>query len=187
MERTDSSDGIDESVATPKKAKQPLWQKMYFQRHMTAIVRLMGYDELPLDDARERLRPLLAEYGKERIEEAAADLITIDSTREPALARLSDEARKLAVQILGRPRECSDENPSEPAAVTSPSEPVPVLTAPASDPASTSVPARKRRSRSKKVDATETSATNAGQANGSTPESGRKRRTKSGRRCQAQR
>jgi hypothetical protein len=149
---------------------------------MTEIVRLMGYDELPLDDARERLRPLLAEYGKERIEEGCAELITIDDAREPAVARLSDEARKLAVQILGRPREQRDEVPSvtacEEVTEPAPAEPAPTESPPAPETATSSVP--KRKSRSKKADAEETSAATAGQANGSTPESGRKRRTKSG-------
>jgi hypothetical protein len=102
----------DESPVTARKSKAPLWQKMYFQQHMIAIVRLMGYDELTLDDARERLRPLLEVHGKALIEEGAAELLTINVTHTSATARLSDEARALAIQILGRPKDQAAALPS---------------------------------------------------------------------------
>jgi hypothetical protein len=36
---------------TGKADKLPLWHKMYFRRHYTDIMRLIGYDGLPLTDA----------------------------------------------------------------------------------------------------------------------------------------
>lgn len=152
MERSGTPDGADEKTATPKKAKQPLWQRMYFQPHMTEIVRRMGYAELPVDEAANRLRPLFETFGRPSIEEGAAELITIDDTQSPAIARLSDEARKLAVQILGRPPESSDgkrfEPSDNPASSAEPSDDVSEDTSVAPEPSQEKGRRRNRRVRS---------------------------------------
>jgi hypothetical protein len=112
MERTPESDGNDEPKSFRKKPKQPLWHRMYFQKSMTDVVRLMEYDELPVEEARARLMPLIETYGKAAIEEAARELVIVDDTKTPAVARLSDEARALAIQILGRPPQPGGASPS---------------------------------------------------------------------------
>jgi hypothetical protein len=128
MERSPDGYSAGEPAACPKKAKAPLWQRMYFRREMTEIVRLMGYDELTIEDARERLRPLLDVHGKALIEKGAAELLTIDANHTPATARLSDEARTLAIQILGRPKDRAAKLPATvpPAPVDDQAVPPPV-------------------------------------------------------------
>jgi hypothetical protein len=113
MERTPDAGNGPSHSASAMKPKQPLWWRMYFQKHMTEIVRRIGYDELPLEIAKERLRPLLADYGQALIEEAAAELLTIDDG-QPPIARLTAEARKLAIQILGWPPEAAPSTPGLP-------------------------------------------------------------------------
>lgn len=84
-------------------AQSPLYLRMYFQKHMTDLVRIIGYDGLPVMEAHERLKPLIDEFGESTIREAADEIVDINASREPAFARLTPHARKLAVGILGRP------------------------------------------------------------------------------------
>lgn len=76
---------------------------MYFKQHLTDLVRLFGNSEIPLPEAREKLKPLVDKYGKELMESAAEEIIFIDGSHDHAIARLTDDARKLAVQLIGRP------------------------------------------------------------------------------------
>lgn len=90
-----------EQIAT--RPREPLYLRMFFQSHLTDLVRAFGYDEIPLEDAREKLKPLVAKFGREKMEAAAEEIIVIDESKSPAVVRLTDHARKLAVQILGSP------------------------------------------------------------------------------------
>ena len=57
--------------------RDPLHLRIYFHKHLTAFVRLFGHRELTIDEAREQLRPLVEEFGENRINEAAAELLMV--------------------------------------------------------------------------------------------------------------
>jgi hypothetical protein len=81
--------------------RHPLTVRLYFEPHLTELVRLIGYQSLPVAAAKERMRPLVAKYGKDRINAAIKELFEIDGAQEPPLARLNAAARKAAWQLLG--------------------------------------------------------------------------------------
>ena len=76
--------------------KQPLYIRLYFRRHMTELVQLIGYREVPLDEMRKQLAPLIEQYGQETITDATDEIVEIVE-----VARLKQEVRRLARQILG--------------------------------------------------------------------------------------
>jgi hypothetical protein len=86
--------------------RQPLCVRLYFKPHLTELVRLIGYQSLPVPEAKERMTPLVAKYGKEKINAAIKELFEIDGSRQPPLARLNAAVRKAAWQLLG-PEEAS--------------------------------------------------------------------------------
>ena len=97
---TDDDPPQDQRRKCPKEA---IVVRMYYKEHLTDLVRLFGYSEISLDAVREKFKPLVEKYGRTLMEAAAEEIIFIDGTREPAVARLTDDARKLAGGILGRP------------------------------------------------------------------------------------
>src|SRR4051812_13707993 len=82
---------------------KPLYLRLYHEPHLSDLTRLIGYDGLPVPEAKERLRPLNERYGEQKMKAAAGELLEVDSSREPPLARLKDPVRKLAWQLLGPP------------------------------------------------------------------------------------
>jgi hypothetical protein len=89
---------------SPNRSRDPLYLRLYFQQHLTDLVRLFGYREVPLDEARESLKPLNERYGLDTMKTAVEEIIFVDGSSDPPIARLTDHARKLAVGILGSPR-----------------------------------------------------------------------------------
>jgi hypothetical protein len=81
--------------------RQPLCVRLYFEPHLTEMVRLIGYHSLPVAEARQRLAPLVERYGKERVNAAIKEILEIDPSGQPPLARLTAPARKAAWQLLG--------------------------------------------------------------------------------------
>src|SRR5262249_22057425 len=47
--------------------EQPLSVRLYFQEPLYALARIVGYGGLPVPEVKERARPLLEKYGKERM------------------------------------------------------------------------------------------------------------------------
>ncbi len=84
---------------------QPLYLRLYSQPHLVALVRLVGYRGLPVPEAKEQLKHLSARYGEARMKEAAREVIQVDTTLDPPVARLNEAVRKLAWQLLGPPPE----------------------------------------------------------------------------------
>ncbi|MCI0740057.1 MAG: hypothetical protein L0Y72_13510 [Gemmataceae bacterium] len=80
-----------------------MYLRLYFQAHLTEIVRLIGYADVPVDEARRRLEPLVARFGKEKMVAAFQEIVEVDTDRQPNVARLNAEARRLSFQILGPP------------------------------------------------------------------------------------
>jgi hypothetical protein len=83
--------------------RSPLCIRIYFEPHLTDLIRLIGYGSLPWDEARQRLAPLAAKYGKDRMEAAAQELLEVDRAGQPPMVRLCGAARKAAWQLLGPP------------------------------------------------------------------------------------
>jgi hypothetical protein len=148
LEHPSNVPGEGETTCSSRKSKQPLWHRMYFQRHLTDIIRAFGYESVPIEEARERVKPLVETYGRPLIEAGTEELIVVDNSQSPVVARLSDEARKLAVQILGRP--------PQPRSEQTPSSTVDRLTETTCPPEATPPGTRTRRSRSKDSHAAET-------------------------------
>jgi hypothetical protein len=82
---------------------QPLYIRLYYQPHLVALVRLIGYQGLAVTEARERLKPLNEQYGQEKMKVAAREIIQVDTSQDPPVARLTATVRKLAWQLLGPP------------------------------------------------------------------------------------
>src|SRR5688572_2741140 len=72
---------------------------------MTEIVRLVGYGDMPAEQLRTRLKPLMDRFGRQKVLEAATELLEFDEHANPRVARLKAEVAKLAFQLLGpRPK-----------------------------------------------------------------------------------
>ena len=69
---------------------------------MTDLVRLFGYGDTPFDEAKEKIKPLRATYGDEKIIAGVEELVDVGSGSSPT-CRLKDEVRALAAGILGKP------------------------------------------------------------------------------------
>lgn len=82
-----------------------LLDKIYFRKHYTAFVRLVGYKTWTHDALREALEPLTLEFGQDKIDNAADDLLEckFDYSRRCTVERLSEKARTLARSLLGPP------------------------------------------------------------------------------------
>lgn len=77
--------------------------RLYFRRHMTAMVRLFGYAGLSIDEAKARLLPLREEFGDAKIADACEELLDIDHSRLPHMASLKRSVLALARALLGPP------------------------------------------------------------------------------------
>lgn len=84
-------------------SKTPLYLRLYFQTHLTEIVRAMGYGDTPAAQARERLTRLMERFDREKVLDAATELLEFDDEAEPPVARLKAEVAKLSFQLLGPP------------------------------------------------------------------------------------
>jgi hypothetical protein len=90
----------EERTPKSRSSGQPLYLRMYFQRHMTDVVRAMRYDVVSNDEGRRRMEPLIAQYGKEFVADAVQELVEGTSS---GCFQLTEHARRLARGILGPP------------------------------------------------------------------------------------
>jgi len=84
--------------------KELLMQKMYSLPHWIAVVRLLGHKAMHMNEAREKIKPIAEEYGKERKEpvaNACEVLVEIFTEGKEPFARLKSHIRRTAFQILG--------------------------------------------------------------------------------------
>src|SRR5713101_626403 len=114
-------------ISLTRVEKEKLLQKMYTQPHWIALVRLFGYQTLTMDTAREQIKPIAEEFGKEPVADACEVLVEIMPGKEP-VARLKSHIKRMAFQILG---------PESPSAAIAP------RTAAAEEPKSESEPQRR--------------------------------------------
>ncbi len=87
--------------ALTRQEKEKLLQKMYSLPHWIAIIRLFGYQTVPMDQARQAIKPIAEEFGKEPVAEACEVLVEISMIEKEAFARLKSHIRRMAFQILG--------------------------------------------------------------------------------------
>lgn len=81
---------------------QPLSMRLIFQPHMTDLVRLFRYETLSREEVKKRVEPLMEKYGREKVGDATAEIVE-EVAQPPLHYRLTEEARRLSLQILGRP------------------------------------------------------------------------------------
>ena len=84
-----------------KKKGPPLYERLHYKDHYVEIVRLVGYGGFSLPDARNALKPLSEKYGQQTVMNATDEILILDTSQDPHLFRLTDEARNLAWPILG--------------------------------------------------------------------------------------
>lgn len=99
MQSPDQAPVPEVSLTRPEKEK--LLQQMYSLPHWIAIIRLFGYKTLNMDRARQEIKPIAEEYGKEPVANACEALVEIRVQDKEALAKLKPHIRRMAFQILG--------------------------------------------------------------------------------------
>src|SRR5947208_15891468 len=99
---------VPESERTPapeisltRKEKEKLLQQMYTLPHWIAVVRLLGHKAMHMNEAREKIKPIAEEYGKEPVANACEVLVEIFTEGKEPFARLKSHIRRMAFQILG--------------------------------------------------------------------------------------
>jgi len=148
-ERVETNDG-----GSSTSQRRPLHLRMYFESHLTELVRLFGYSEVPVDQAKANLKPLIEKYGEPAIKAAVEEIIIVSDT-DPPVARLTDDARRLALQLLGKPSALStlSEAPQKPDAAPAAGRPQPVDESPIDRPVDSTTgnadPPKKRKRRSR--------------------------------------
>ena len=88
-------------VPLARAAKVELLRQMYSLAHWIALIRLIGYQSVPMDEARKAIKPLAEQYGKEPVASACEVLVEIFTQDKEAFARLKPHIRRMAFQILG--------------------------------------------------------------------------------------
>ena len=88
-------------VPLSRAAKEALLRQMYSLAHWIALIRLIGYQSIPMDKARQAIKPLAEQYGKEPVASACEVLVEIFTQDKEAFARLKPHIRRMAFQILG--------------------------------------------------------------------------------------
>lgn len=88
-------------VSLSRQEKEKLLQHMYSLPHWIAIIRLFGYKTLNMDRARQEIKPIAEEYGKEPVANACEALVEIRVQDKEAFAKLKPHIRRMAFQILG--------------------------------------------------------------------------------------
>lgn len=88
-------------VPLTRAQKEKLLLRMYRQEHWIELIRLFGYQTLPMDQARQAIKPLAEKFGKEPVAEACEVMVEISTPDKEPVARLKPHIRRMAFQILG--------------------------------------------------------------------------------------
>ncbi|MCI0742767.1 MAG: hypothetical protein L0Y72_27345 [Gemmataceae bacterium] len=83
--------------------KEKLLLQMYHKEHWIELIRLFGYRTLPMEQARQAIKPLADKFGKEPMATACEVLVEISTPDKNPIARLKPHIRRMAFQILGPP------------------------------------------------------------------------------------
>jgi hypothetical protein len=96
-----SQPAVTSEVPLTRAAKEKLLQQMYRLAHWIELIRLFGYQTLPMDQARIAIKPLAEKFGKEPVAAACEELVEISTPGKEPVARLKPHIRRMAFQILG--------------------------------------------------------------------------------------
>ena len=88
-------------IPLTRQEKEKLLTKMYFRQDWIELIRLFGYQTLPMDQARQAIKPLAEKFGKEPMAAACEVLVEISTPGKEPVARLKPHIRRMAFQILG--------------------------------------------------------------------------------------
>ncbi|MBI5761447.1 MAG: hypothetical protein HZA46_23300, partial [Planctomycetales bacterium] len=69
---------------------------------MVALVRMFGHRELPIEEARGKVRILIERYGQGIIMAASDEIVEQEGRGNVQIVRLTERARNLAIQLIGR-------------------------------------------------------------------------------------
>jgi hypothetical protein len=84
-----------------RQEKEKLLRQMYFRQDWIELIRLFGYQTLPMEQARQAIKPLAEKFGKEPMAAACEILVEISTPNKEPVARLKPHIRRMAFQILG--------------------------------------------------------------------------------------
>jgi len=88
-------------VQLTRAEKEVLLRQMYSLAHWIELIRLIGYQTVPMDKARHAIIPLAEQFGKERMATASEMLVEVFTQDQEAFVRLKPHVRRMAFQILG--------------------------------------------------------------------------------------
>lgn len=91
-------------VPLTRQEKEKLLKQMYHRQDWIELIRLFGYQTMPMEKAREAIKPLAEKFGKEPTAAACEALVDISTQENEAFARLKPHIRRMAFQILGPER-----------------------------------------------------------------------------------
>lgn len=100
-------------VQLTRAAKEKLLLQMYRLAHWIELIRLFGYRTLPMEQARQAIKPITEKFGKEPVAEACEAMVEISTPDKVPVARLKPHIRRMAFQILG-PEPTADVSPAAP-------------------------------------------------------------------------
>ena len=96
-----SGDPTATNVGKRKRTKKkPLWRRINDEDPMVALVRLLGHEGLPVKDVPHKAESLIEKFGRERLQEAADELVEYVGDGDDAMVRLTEQARKFAIQLI---------------------------------------------------------------------------------------
>lgn len=88
-------------VQLTRAAKEKLLLQMYRLAHWIELIRLFGYQTLPMEQARQAIKPIADKFGKEPVATACEAMVEISTPDKEPVARLKPHIRRMAFQILG--------------------------------------------------------------------------------------
>lgn len=88
-------------VSLTRAQKEKLLLQMYRLAHWIEVIRLFGYQTLPMEQARQAIKPIAEKFGKEPVAEACEVMVEISTPDKEPVARLKPHIRRMAFQILG--------------------------------------------------------------------------------------
>lgn len=125
-------------VQLTRAAKEKLLLQMYRLAHWIELIRLFGYQTLPMEQARQAIKPIAEKFGKEPVAEACEAMVEISTPDKEPVARLKPHIRRMAFQILGP-------EPTTGAAVATTVQPAPPDPPPSKEPPTRKEPKKARK------------------------------------------
>lgn len=102
---TSSANLAGEVVVKKKRTKKPpLWHRIIYDDAMVALVRLLGHEGILSSELPDKAKPLIDKFGRERLQAVADEIVEVIGNGDDEIAQLTEQARKLAIQLIGRPR-----------------------------------------------------------------------------------